>query len=165
VEERITRAVEEANRRKDADISGRDDTIRGLTDAAAVERTSRYDLMRNHVLAEALLQSGVKAGKSHLHERYLLDFIAVADEGGVERVVVMGDGEDKEKIRYGSNGVMSVAEFVGEYRNREGVAEDWATTTPRGAGTGQPGQTGNRQVAVSDDLDPVERLKILRRSN
>lgn len=156
----IEKAVEEANRRSSAEIDNLKAQLSEKDKALALERQDRHNTKIDGVLEKHLIDSGVKPGKRHLHEKYLRDFIAVAEEEGKESIVIL---DKTGKPRYGSKGLMSVAEFIGEYKNREGVAEDWNPTVKGGSGTA-PGSSGRGNLGINQDLPAAERLKIHRRS-
>lgn len=157
----VERAVSEANSRKDAEIKRIADEKAKAEELLGKETSRRHQLLMDHSLRSALVESGIKTGKLPLHENFLRSKMAIMDENGKEVVVVISD--DDGKPRYGSKGLMTVAEFVNEYRNKDGVAEDWSPTTRGGTGTG-PNVTGRPGGAVDQNLPPTDRLKIFRRS-
>ena len=161
VQKEVDRAVEAANSRNKVIIDNLNSQRTNLEEQLNKERSRRLATIIDNELSRALATSGIKPGKMHLHEMYLRNYLRVAEENGKEVLVVL-DEADREKPRYGSKGLMTVQEFILEYRNRDGVAEDWMPTVRGGSGT-QPGMGGGRTgVSINQDLPPAERLKIAR---
>jgi len=164
VQKEVDRAVEAANTRNKVIIDGLSQKSNTLEEQLARERSRRLDTIVINELNRALINSGIKAGKMHLHEMYLRNYLKVAEENGKEVIVVM-DESDADKPRYGSKGLMTVQEFILEYRNRDGVAEDWQPTVRGGSGTAPTATMGGRGISINQDLPPAERLKIARAAN
>ncbi len=161
VQKEVDRAVEAANIRNKVIIDGLTQKANSLEENFARERGRRLDTIVSNELNRALVHSGIKPGKMHLHEMYLRNYLKVAEENGKEVIVVM-DESDADKPRYGSKGLMTVQEFIHEYRNRDGVAEDWQPTVRGGSGTAPTAAMGGRGISINQDLPPAERLKIAR---
>ena len=158
-EEEMNRALEAQRERYETQLALAKNEKQKADDTINQERSNRYNLMKANNLRSSLVESGIKPTKMHLHEQYLKNYIAVEVENGVERVVVK---DDNNKTRYGSSGLMTVAEFVNEYRGKDGVAEDWQPTVRAGGGTGTG--AGGSGVTIDPNLNPSERLKAYRRS-
>lgn len=156
-EDEMARALQAQQERLEAQLKALSLEKESAVKEVSSERQSRYNLMATNTLRSALVDSGVKTTKMHLHEQYLRGYVTVEMENGQERVVVK---DENGKIRYGSSGLMSVSEFVNEYREKDGVAEDWNATTKQGAGTGPSG--GGGRMVVDQNLPPSERLKQFR---
>lgn len=165
IQQQIQQAVDAANARSQQQIEALTQQLNDATKGVTTERDKRYDTMMKNALKTELLSSGIKSGKMHLHEKYLLDYVAVVEDGGEEKIVIM-DEKDKSKPKYGANGLMKLSEFINEYKLRSGVSEDWnpANGGRQGSGTGLPGKPGQQKVSIDGDLPATERLKILRRS-
>jgi len=161
VQDEVNRAVKAASDRYDAiveSVRNENDSLKGQF---AGEVGRRHRMMVEYALSGALIDSGIKAGKRHLHELYLTKYLSVSEEDNEKEVVVVVD--DDGKPRYGSKGLMSIPEFINEYKNRDGVAEDWNPSIGGGSGTG-PSVGGRRGAAIDQSLSPTERMRILRRT-
>lgn len=158
--EEIEKALAAQKERYEAEIT----SIRGNLDneskATKAERQARHNLMITNNLKSTLLDSGVKTGKMHLHENYLKTYLKVENMDGVEKLVVLGDDG---KPRYGAAGLMTVNEFVSEYKSKEGVSEDWNATGRTGSGTSPHGGNNRGAGQIDQNLPPAERLRQHRR--
>lgn len=160
VRDEVNRAIEATSAKYEADISevkNERDALRAKLDA---EVGIRHGQMVDYALGGHLIDSGIKPGKRHLHELYLKKFLSVQEnETGREEVVVV---DDNGKTRYGSSGLMSIEEFINEYRSRDGVAEDWNPNIVGGSGTGPNMGSRSKGRVIDQTLSPTERLKIMR---
>lgn len=153
LQEEVSRAVEDANRRSQQTI---DELTKKSTDfetAAQKERGLRHEMMRDYELKNELIDSGIKLGKMHLHQRYLREYVVVEEENGKEVVSII---DDEGNVRYGASGRMTLKEFVKEYSSNKDVAEDWNPDTNSGSGH-QPGTRG-RGATPPADLSPAAKL-------
>lgn len=156
----IQRALAAQQERHQAEIDGIKGRAKDFESKFSEERDARHKLMIGNTLRNALVDSQIKTTKMHLHEKYLKDFIRIDNSEGSERIVVV---DDAGKIRYGVMGLMTVAEYITEYKEKDGIAEDWHPTVKTGTGTAPSGsRIGN--VTIPDNMSPSERLKVLRRA-
>lgn len=160
VEEAVADAVREANERKDREIASLNERLATFDNAVREERTRRYGMMIDNGLQQALLDSGIKPSKLHLHKMYLANQVGVeADENGKEMLVIL---DDAGKVRYGQNGAMTLDEYVLEYSKRDGIDEDWEPVTNAGGGSQPNFRRGVSTNKIDPNLSPTERLKIHR---
>lgn len=160
VKEEVERALAGLQKTHDAEKAELTKAVQEKDRLVITERDARYNLMLANALRTALTESKIKVEKMHLHEMYLRGFLRIAAEGGTEQIQII---DEAGKVRYGSTGLMSLAEMVNEYRDRKGVAEDWQPTMRGGSGTGAGAGGGNRAgMAIDMTLSPAERMKQFR---
>lgn len=168
--EEVARARQEGITQGQVRLDAANARVTQLEGQLATEKTTRRGETVKNEVANVLNRSGVKPGKAHLHEAYLRGQVKVDDTDGTERTVVL---DEAGKPRYGAKGLMTVTEFIEEYKKKEGVAEDWAPTVHGGSG-GAPGAPGGAArpgggAAVGpagvdiSKLSPEERMKMFRR--
>lgn len=161
-DEELQRALDAQKERHDAEVAAIRKVADDQTKRADQEQISRHNYMIGKDLQAGLLDSGIKVGKMHLHEQYLKSFLIVDNENGKERIVVK---DEMGKIRYGSSGIMTLREFIEEYKGKDGVAEDWNSNNRSGSGSNPNNNNGNPNIpsaAYDMKLTPEARLKAFR---
>lgn len=160
---KITKAVEEANNRAGQRITGLERENETVKSALAQEISKRHNQQIGFELRDQLRNAGIKDGKLPLHERYLAESIYVdIDDKGRESLVIKDKNGD---LRYGKKGLMTVEEYVLEYRDKDDISDDFGTTTKGGSGGGPGkqvprGRTSNG--AIDQSLPPQERMRQFR---
>lgn len=163
IEEEVRKATEVVEGKYKNQVDTLENRLREKDQEVSSERTLRHNLLIAQDLRTSLLASNIKEGKIHLHERYLREFVRVQTDNGKERIVVV---DESGNPRYGSQGLMTLTEFITEYREKnKDVQEDWKSTAKSGSGTQAGGGGSGRGVVVNQDLHPTERMKVARRAS
>lgn len=159
--EKIQNAVQDATHRLEGQLSAAAQKAEQAEGKIGEERGLRHSQKIGYELRDSLRESGIKSGKLPLHERYLREFMSVdVDDKGNESILIV---DDKGQPRYGKDGLMTLKEFVEEYRDREDISDDWHAEKEGGSGH-TPGGRPRGAPAIDPNLSPTERLRQHRRN-
>ena len=154
---KIQNAVQDATHRLEGQLNSAKQESEKYKGEVGQERQKRQGMMVGYELREALRDSGIKTGKLPLHEKYLRDFITVeSDNEGKEHIVVIGDDGQP---RYGKDGLMTLSEFVEEYRDKDDIAEDWQADARGGSGQTPGSRIRTPGPKIDPSLPAQERLR------
>jgi len=158
---KITAAVQDATGRLEVQLTQATSKLAEKDKAISDERTLRHQQKVGYELRDELRDAGIKAGKLKLHERHLRDFITIEvdEKTGAESLLIV---DDHGQPRYGKNGLMTLTEFINEYRDQDDISDDFDADVSGGSGQGPGDRLRLPGGKIDQSLPPQERLRQFR---
>lgn len=158
---KITAAVQDATSRYEVQLQQATGKLAEKDAAITGERSLRHQQKVGYELRDELRDAGIKAGKLPLHERHLRDFVTVEvdEKTGKESLLIVDEAGEP---RYGKNGLMTLKEFITEYRDLDDIGDDFEPDVSGGSGQGPGDRLRLPGQKIDQSLPPAERLRQFR---